>query len=452
MIVLGRIDPNYEDSVKDSEEKKKQYDDAMKSNKDGLKTIDDLNKLENTGEKISSPELKKMHLSESLFEDLFDDQDDGQSDDDLVQRVCDILNGGFTTIPNQAREIIDLVRYWDQGKDDPFLESYQLDEDAIGSLIDDINQDIVGNVDVGLEESLNDSDEEELIGLLYDWGVDYDPYDTGANSPEELALQLQTPEDFKQAYDFIKEAMEEGFTDDEGFISSTNDLLHKLEEYLSAHGIQVDAITVTEGLKKKTLTEALTQSEVNDICNKILNEYPGKLDVYHSFVDDKPYATIDFIIENGDWKHDHLAFRYWMDQHAEEITDCTVKFGGENTIDDSQDDTYSATHTYYFIPKDEEPAEEPEDLDTEHGDESSEDAGDKVVYNYDGDEIDPSVDPDEEPFSESLKFKIAKEQIKRYNEGKMSSNWDPKKYLSSLVEHRHITQEESKILVETFLK
>ena len=180
MIVLGRIDPNYEDAVKDSEEKKKQYDDAMKSNKDGLKIIDDLNKLENTGEKISSPDLKKMHLSESLFEDLFEDQGDGQSDDDLVERVCDILDSGFSA-QDQAREIIDLVRYWDQAGDNRFLESYQLNEDIIDSLIDDINKDIVGDVDVSLGEDFESIPFRIINTVEEKYGMTMEEFDKLAN-------------------------------------------------------------------------------------------------------------------------------------------------------------------------------------------------------------------------------------------------------------------------------
>ena len=50
-------------------------------------------------------------------------------------------------------------------------------------------------------------------------------------------------------------------------------------------------------------------------------------------------------IHNGDWKHDHLAANYLVDKYCDENGLVVVKEKVEN-YDDSEDDTYSATHTW----------------------------------------------------------------------------------------------------------
>lgn len=58
----------------------------------------------------------------------------------------------------------------------------------------------------------------------------------------------------------------------------------------------------------------------------------------------------------------------------------------------------------------------------------------------------------EEELKESLEYQIAREQIKRFNEGKMPKNWNVNSYLNKLVESRHITKKEAKSLKEWYSK
>lgn len=53
---------------------------------------------------------------------------------------------------------------------------------------------------------------------------------------------------------------------------------------------------------------------------------------------------------------------------------------------------------------------------------------------------------------ESIQTKIAKEQIKRFTEGKMPKNWNVNSYLNKLVESKHITKKEAKSLKEWYSK
>lgn len=58
----------------------------------------------------------------------------------------------------------------------------------------------------------------------------------------------------------------------------------------------------------------------------------------------------------------------------------------------------------------------------------------------------------EEDLNESIQCAIAKEQMKRFNEGKMPKNWDVDTYLKRLTEKKHITKKEAKSLKEWYSK
>ena len=54
--------------------------------------------------------------------------------------------------------------------------------------------------------------------------------------------------------------------------------------------------------------------------------------------------------------------------------------------------------------------------------------------------------------TESVKFDIAKEQIKRFKEGKMPKDWSPEHYIKELIKKNHLTKEEGqKLLSESTL-
>ena len=60
--------------------------------------------------------------------------------------------------------------------------------------------------------------------------------------------------------------------------------------------------------------------------------------------------------------------------------------------------------------------------------------------------------PLEEYLNESIQCAIAKEQMKRFNEGKMPKNWNVNSYLKKLVESKHITKKEARSLKEWYSK
>lgn len=54
------------------------------------------------------------------------------------------------------------------------------------------------------------------------------------------------------------------------------------------------------------------------------------------------------------------------------------------------------------------------------------------------------------PMNESLQYKIAKEQIQRFTEGKMPKDWSVDNYLTKLTEKKHITSKEATSLKEWY--
>ena len=88
---------------------------------------------------------------------------------------------------------------------------------------------------------------------------------------------------------------------------------------------------------KKNQTIEFIKNEVKDILkanNLSLYDY----DVYNC--DFVPVTMVEIRVEDGDWKHDHLCLDYAMKQ-AGYISN------GETDYVDSDDDTYSSTHTFF---------------------------------------------------------------------------------------------------------
>ena len=52
-----------------------------------------------------------------------------------------------------------------------------------------------------------------------------------------------------------------------------------------------------------------------------------------------------------------------------------------------------------------------------------------------------------EGLEESLKYQVAKEQLARFNEGKMPQDWKPEHYIKKLVEKKHLSKEEGERLL-----
>ena len=417
-------DPLHDEAIKHHEQNEKDYDKAMKENKDGVNLVSGDNTKKKDG-KVKSSQLKKMHLSEDLFVDMFEPLQESLDSPDLKQFKSEILKVVMNTC----------VKYLDSG-----LTRQDIEEavEYTKSFIFDDEEDIL---DESVKYDLYNPDTWELNEALGKDDLRSDIYNALADVMFKYRNNKNiTQTDVEQAiewfiihfYDFEDEGLDESVDLDEG-----EDFLDKVAKKVMGESLE----------EKKTLSEENDLQSGYDIANTIQQNYPKGVDIYN-VVDDGPYYTVEFEIDDGDWKHEHLAFKYWMEQNAAELTDCDVKFGGSETLGDSDSDTYSATHTYYFIPN-ESYNEEPSDIeDSEEQDiESNNDETSDVPEG--DDEI--GFDDDSIEMEESLKFNVAREQLKRFNENKMPSNWSPQVYLERLVKRNHITESQKKLLEETYL-
>lgn len=417
-------DPLHDEAIKHHEQNEKDYDKAMKENKDGVNLVSGDNTKKKDG-KVKSSQLKKMHLSEDLFVDMFEPLQESLDSPDLKQFKSEILKVVMNTC----------VKYLDSGLTRQDIENAV---EYAKSFIFDDEEDIL---DESVKYDLYNPDTWELNEALGKDDLRSDIYNALADVMFKYRNNKNiTQTDVEQAiewfiihfYDFEDEGLDESVDLDEG-----EDFLDKVAKKVMGESLE----------EKKTLSEENDLQSGYDIANTIQQNYPKGVDIYN-VVDDGPYYTVEFEIDDGDWKHEHLAFKYWMEQNAAELTDCDVKFGGSETLGDSDSDTYSATHTYYFIPN-ESYNEEPSDIeDSEEQDiESNNDETSDVPEG--DDEI--GFDDDSIEMEESLKFNVAREQLKRFNENKMPSNWSPQVYLERLVKRNHITESQKKLLEETYL-
>lgn len=387
MVIVSGTDPLRDEAMKNHEENEKAYEEAMKENKEAIDLVSGDETKKKDG-KVKSPELKKMHLSESLFEDYgFDDFEEKNSEED-------------------------------DSTENPFMK----DEKAWGK------------IEKHLEEDANNRSDWRKVYGIFNYIVDiYFPDSTAIENnvydiykihkgeaawDEAWSRWVDDPETDGLHENFFHEAQH--LEEDAG-----DDFLDKINKQI---------LNVNEDLE---LNEENDVKSAYDIANDIIEEYPKDVDIYNhtptGSTDD--YYKIEFLVD-GDWKHDHLAFKYWMNNNAAEISGCEVKYGGETPIEESDDDVYKAVHTYFFIPEKQEIQEPEIEEPQQEEEENMEEIG------FDDDSI----------VAESLKFQIAKEQLKRFNEGKMPKDWSPNKYLENLVKRNHLTEEQKNVLTEAFLK
>lgn len=362
MIAVSGIDPLHDETMKSHEQNEKDYEAAMKENKDAVNLVSGDNTKKKNEKVKKSSELKKMHLSESLFEDMFD------SDEVITE-------SGFSATPNKDK-LFDLM-------DDGMIGALDVATELIKYCSDDDIADVINNL--GFE------DLDESVKL-----------------------------------------------------SEADDFLDKVAKKV---------VGVHESLdeEKKTLNEDENElNSSNDIANTILDNYPKYIDVYDTKQNDE-YTTIVFKVD-GDWKHDHIAFKYWMDKNASELLDCDVKFGGEEQEANDDSDDYTALYTYYFVSND---ISQEQPIDDEPADDELEDTEfieEEPVEEPVNDESEDEQEFDDDSIvAESLKYKIAEEQLKRFNECKMPKDWSPYTYLENLVNKNHITEDQKTHLEETLL-
>ena len=76
-------------------------------------------------------------------------------------------------------------------------------------------------------------------------------------------------------------------------------------------------------------------------CREDINRIFKENNLYYDYFILSNNGMIGIIIENGDWKHDHLRLNYIMSKN-------NYIFIKENEIGTSDDDSYSSTHYFKY--------------------------------------------------------------------------------------------------------
>ena len=76
-------------------------------------------------------------------------------------------------------------------------------------------------------------------------------------------------------------------------------------------------------------------------CREDINRIFKENNLYYDYFILSNNGMIEIIIENGDWKHDHLRLNYIMSKN-------NYIFIKENEIGTSDDDSYSSTHYFKY--------------------------------------------------------------------------------------------------------
>lgn len=423
--VQAVADPVFVGANEEHDENKKKYEDAMEENKKAAEdTIPDEG---DTGKEVKSKALKAMHLSEELFEDLsFDAYDDFNHE--IYSAIADVCYK-FSDRGLSKKDIEAALEWFETHFENDDFEFETKEEEEV------------------VEESLDSDAQRQLNSDVY-------------NAFGDLAFkyyQKEMPldkEDFKKAFDsfmfrFFKESDEaqaKGYLwseEEQGWIDPN------LEESLNeATDLSKIEGTITKALQDnsnvinkcktsdelfKAVSEILAEAHIDtnysrkflDKLSKMKNFVGALQYVYNIILSGSGNKTIQlgesFVAEwwgqvDGDTPQE-VAKRYNLSVKPLKQKQDEILYKFEGSLEDFSraiDDGYFYALMY------------------------QQDAGHSEDINS--------------LLNESIQSKIAKEQIKRFTEGKMPKNWSVEKYLEKLTEKKHINKKEAKSLKEWYSK
>lgn len=123
--IKGKVDPVYADAINVHEKKKKEIEANLKDTK---KIADEFAKSNGETSKVTSPDLKKMKLSESLFDDI-DEQLQADGEDGWGDEIEETLEELFDKMQSIQYEVNNCVR-----------GSYGVDGDKVENLVSELEE------------------------------------------------------------------------------------------------------------------------------------------------------------------------------------------------------------------------------------------------------------------------------------------------------------------------
>ena len=399
--VQAVADPVFVGANEEHDENKKKYEDAMEENKKAAEdTIPDEG---DTGKEVKSKALKAMHLSEELFEDLsFDDYDDFNHE--IYNAIADVCYK-FSDRGLSKKDIEAALEWFKTHFEDDDFEFETKEEEEF------------------VEESLDSNAQHQLNSDVY-------------NAFGDLAFKYYQKEmpldkdDFKKAFDsfmfrFFKESDEaqaKGYLwseEEQGWIDpSLEESCGKKKLKEDYYVNSKDAVDIFKHYLTKAMLDIEFKRKLNPLKQDLIDAFEEWLDGYEF---DEDELNESFVAEwwgqvDGDTPQE-VAKRYNLSVKPLKQKQDEILYKFEGSLEDF---SKAMDDGYFYALTVQQDAGHSEDIDS-------------LLY-------------------ESIQSKIAKEQIKRFTEGKMPKNWSVEKYLEKLTEKKHISNKEAKSLKEWYSK
>lgn len=373
----------------------------------------------------------KLRLNESPEEIVNVEIEDTQVNSGIVDILIDFINKKWDNIRDLNSIIVTLQG---EGYDDmcPVVETILEDENtSIGKLqqLIELVSPSTQSIEDGKQQAISELDGESIITVE---SFKEDKMSSKKSMKENFN---NVPDDIQACVDStFKKSNEEHDLNKEKYKDAIEQNKKFAEETVPKEGETGKKIT-SKALKQMHLNENLFEEWVEDTAFKIESVGNGiyKLS-QNGIINDRLSIEADskeeakqILLANG-WKESELT---------EEI-DKPVRYSDGKT-----------GKWWYFTTHGVQPGSIPKDLnvldtiDTDNGTYVALDGilNTSELKQYDMKEKWP------EGLEESLKYQVAKEQLARFNEGKMPQDWKPEHYIKKLVEKKHLSKEEGERLL-----
>lgn len=482
--VQAVADPVFVGANEEHDENKSKYEKAVKENEKNAK--DTIPKEEDTGKKVKSKALKAMHLSEKLFEDTsFSVEEDvenflidrlGEQFEDNIAMVvssnvpdydpswCEEAVGDFPILEsrllkaqmNYVRALVNML----------FANKKSLKEDLDFNEFSDFNSAIYNAIgDVMFRFRDKDITKNDLDKALewFDFHFWVDADDDIEESLKE-SLDFDDYSDFNSAvYNALANVM---FKFSKKNVEKSD--MDKALEWFDTHFWEFDGDEFeTRKMNHMTgIREAVDLSKIDGTITKTLQDNVNVINKCKSA--DELYKVISEMLDSA-----HIDTKYsrkFLDKLSkmrnfagalQYVYNIILSGSGEKVITESyvaewwgqvdEDTPQKVAKRYNLNVK---PLKQ---------------KSNEILYKFEGNLEDFSRAIDDGYFYsltvqqdaghsddidsllyESLQYKIAKEQIQRFTEGKMPKNWSVNGYLKKLTENKHITRKEARSLKEWY--
>ena len=373
----------------------------------------------------------KLRLNESPEEIVNVEIEDTQVNSGVVDILIDFINKKWDNIRDLNSIIVTLQG---EGYDDmcPVVETILEDENtSIGKLqqLIELVSPSTQSIEDGKQQAISELDGESIITVE-------------SLKEDKMSSKKSMKENFNNVPDDIQACVDSTFKKS----NEEHDLnKEKYEDAIEQNKKFAEETVPKEGeTGKKITSKALKQMHLNE-------------NLFEEWVEDTPFKIES--VGNGIYKlsqngiiNDRLSIEADSKEEAKQILLANGWKESELTEEIDKPVRYSDGKSgkwWYFTTHGVQPGSIPKDLNvldiigTDNGTYVALDGilNTSELKQYDMKEKWP------EGLEESLKYQVAKEQLARFNEGKMPQDWKPEHYIKKLVEKKHLSKEEGERLL-----